>query len=118
MAALNIRYSQYEPSLLVPYLTRAEIVFAPSLRPITCAGVKMFPAEEINKPAPIPDGYKSAIRVCDINEPFKIPKGLEGLVKTTRITSPTIDLGQGTNAGKKKKEVEQEGPLKNESGDE
>ncbi|KAG5789433.1 hypothetical protein H9Q69_011501 [Fusarium xylarioides] len=118
MAALNIRYSQYEPSPPVPHPTRAGIVFAPGPRPITRAGVKMFPAEEIFKPAPIPDRYKSAIRVGDINEPFKIPKGLEGLIKTTRIKFPTIDLGQGTNVSKKRKEVEQEGPLENESGDE
>jgi hypothetical protein len=80
--------------------------------------MKMFPAKEINKPAPIPDRYKSVIRVGDVNEPFKIPKDLQGLVKTTRIKFPTIDLGQGTNVGKKRKEVEQEGPLENESGDE
>lgn len=59
----------------------------------------MAPAEEISKPAPIPDRYKSAIKVGDINEPFKIPKGMEGLIKTTRMKFPTIDPGQGTGGG-------------------
>ncbi|KAF5529603.1 hypothetical protein FPHYL_14197 [Fusarium phyllophilum] len=108
----------YEPSPPVPHPTRAGIVFAPGSRPITRAGVKMFPAEEISKPAPIPNRYKPAIRVGDINEPFKIPKGLEGLIKTTRMGFPTLDLGQGTDVGKKGKEVEQEAPLEDESGDE
>ncbi|KAF5711462.1 hypothetical protein FGLOB1_4965 [Fusarium globosum] len=112
MAALNIRYSQYEPSPTVPHPTRAGIVFAPGSRPITRAGVKMVPPEEISKPVLIPDRYKSAIRIGDINEPFKIPKGLEGLIKTTRVKFPTIDPG----GGKKGKEVEKEGPLEEESG--
>lgn len=115
MAALNIRYSQYEPSPTVPHPTRAGIAFAPGLRPITRAGVKMVPTEEMSKPAPIPDRYKLAIKVGDINEPFKILKGLEGLIKTTRMKFLTIDLGQGTGGGKKGKEVEKEGPLENEN---
>nr|RBQ94910.1 hypothetical protein FVER53263_00942 [Fusarium verticillioides] len=105
MAALNIRYSQYEPPPPVPHPTRAGIAFAHGSqltahgsRSITRAGVKMFPAEEINTPAPILDRYKLAIRVGDVNEPFKIPKSLQSLVKATRKKFPTIDLGQGTNA--------------------
>ncbi|KAK2479087.1 hypothetical protein H9L39_08461 [Fusarium oxysporum f. sp. albedinis] len=112
MAALNIRYSQYEPAPApVPHPTRAGVVFAPGSRQITRAGVKMVSKDEIFKPQPIPDRYKSAIRVGDINEPFKIPKGLEGLIKTTRMKFPTIDPGQGAGGGKKGKEVEKEGPL-------
>ncbi|KAF5722886.1 hypothetical protein FMUND_2242 [Fusarium mundagurra] len=102
MAALNIRYSQYEPAPApVPHPTRAGIVFAPGSRPITRAGVKMVPAEEISKPVPIPDRYKSAIRVGDINEPFNVPKGLEGSIKTTRMKFPTIGPGQGIYGGQK-----------------
>ncbi|KAM0085370.1 hypothetical protein ACKRZS_002399 [Fusarium odoratissimum] len=112
MAALNIRYSQYEPAPApVPHPTRAGVVFAPGSRQITRAGVKMVSKDEIFKPQPISDRYKSAIRVGDINEPFKIPKGLEGLIKTTRMKFPTIDPGQGTGGGKKGKEVEKEEPL-------
>ncbi|KAH7195569.1 hypothetical protein DER44DRAFT_830783 [Fusarium oxysporum] len=112
MAALNIRYSQYEPAPApIPHPTRAGVVFAPGSRQITRAGVKMVSKDEIFKPQPIPDRYKSAIRVGDINEPFKIPKGLEGLIKTTRMKFPTIDPGQGTGGGKKGKEVEKEEPL-------
>ncbi|KAG9507502.1 hypothetical protein J7337_001054 [Fusarium musae] len=116
MAALNIRYSHPSPNQ--GWNCFCSRLTAHGSRSITRAGVKMFPAEEINTPAPIPDRYKSAIRVGDVNEPFKIPKSLQGLVKATRKKFPTIDLGQGTNVGKKRKEVEQQGPLENESGDE
>ncbi|RKK86501.1 hypothetical protein BFJ71_g13743 [Fusarium oxysporum] len=113
MAALNIRYSQYEPAPApVPHPTRAGVVFAPGSRQITRAGVKMVSKDEIFKPQPIPGRYTSAIRVGDINEPFKIPKGLEGLIKTTRMKFPTIDPGQGAGGGKKGKEVEKEGLLR------
>lgn len=113
MAALNIRYSQYEPAPApVPHPTRTGVVFAPGSRQITRAGVKMVSKDEIFKPQPIPGRYTSAIRVGDINEPFKIPKGLEGLIKTTRMKFPTINPGQGAGGGKKGKEVEKEGLLR------